>query len=154
MLSDALTKQKCIFKKKTLLKKKTKLFLGTWGGPSIIIRYLMDGTAVVFWIHLPLFLSCISTPTPFQLDCLSFPIFFSNPQAFESHKSRIQCEGKRVSVEFSIANETFLDSFSPACDSSHSHACQLISDMQAHKHGRSLKRMIQLQDLKRRAKTC
>ena len=52
MLSDALTKQKCIFKKKkTLLKKKTKLFLGTWGGPSIIIRYLMDGTAVVFWIH-------------------------------------------------------------------------------------------------------
>ena len=36
---------------KNFIKNKTKLFLGTWGGPSIIIRYLMDGTAVVFWIH-------------------------------------------------------------------------------------------------------
>ena len=52
MLSDALTKQKCIFKKKNFIKKEDKtFFLGTWGGPSIIIRYLMDGTAVVFWIH-------------------------------------------------------------------------------------------------------
>ena len=79
MLSDALTKQKCIFKK-TLLKKKTKLFFGTWGGPSIIIRYLMDGTAVVFWIHFPYFCPVFQHLLLFNWTAYLFQSFFPIPR--------------------------------------------------------------------------